>query len=109
EVSFQQPFTFLPGAFSNMGFIGNFTYVKAQLDYLNSDGEVVASRDLLGLSEDTTSGTLYYDDGDFSARISAVNRSGYLTHATGRNNNDREGTNGTTHIDASISYAINDN
>lgn len=109
EASFQQPFTFLPGAFSNLGFIGNFTYVKAQLDYLNSDGEVVATRDLLGLSEDTTSGTLYYDDERFGARISAVNRSSYLTHATGRNGNDREGTNGTTHIDASISYSINDN
>src|SRR5690606_27715897 len=32
EASFQQPFTFLPGAFSNMSFIGNFTYVTAQLD-----------------------------------------------------------------------------
>lgn len=109
EVSYQQPFTFLPGALSNLGFIGNFTYVKAQLDYLNSAGEVVASRDLLGMSEDTTSGTLYYDDGSFSARVSAVNRAGYLTNATGRNNNDREGVNGTTHIDASLSYAINDN
>lgn len=109
ELSYQQPFTFLPGAFSNLGFIGNFTYVKAQLDYLNSDNEVVASRDLLGLSEDTTSGTLYYEDDKFSARVSAVNRAGYLTNATGRNNNDREGVNGTTNIDASISYDINDN
>lgn len=109
EVSYQQPFTFLPGPLSNLGFIGNFTYVKAQLDYLNSSGQVVASRDLLGLSEDTTSGTLYYDDGSFSARISAVNRAGYLTNATGRNNNDREGTNASTHVDASMSYAINDN
>src|SRR5690606_39310755 len=33
----------------------------------------------------------------------------YLTHATGRNNNDREGTNSTTNIDMSASYQLNDN
>lgn len=108
EVSYQQPFTFLPGPFSNLGFIGNFTYVKAQLDYLNSDGEVVATQDLLGMSEDTSSATLYYDDGSFQARVSMTDRSGYLTNATGRNGNDREGTNGTTNIDASISYDFNE-
>lgn len=109
EVSYQQPFTFLPGPFSNLGFIGNFTYVKAQLDYLNSAGEVVATQDLLGMSEDTSSATFYYDDGSFEARVSVVSRAGYLTNATGRNNNDREGTNGTTNVDASMSYDITDN
>jgi len=109
EVSYQQPFTFLPGAFSNLGFIGNFTYVKAQMDYLNADGEIQATRDLLGLSEDTTSATFYYEDDAWSARISMVDRSGYLDHATGRNNNDREGTNRTVNVDASISYQLNDN
>lgn len=109
ELSYQTPFTALPGILSNFGFIGNFTYVEAEQDFLNSSGEVVATRSLLGLSQDTTSGTLYYEDDAFSARVSAVNRSGYLTNATGRNNNDREGTNGTTNIDASASYQFNDN
>jgi TonB-dependent receptor len=109
ELSYQTPFTFLPGFLSNFGFIGNFTYVQAEQDFLNSSGVVVATRSLLGLSQDTTSGTLYYEDDAFSARVSAVNRSGYLTNATGRNNNDREGTNGTTNIDASASYQLNDN
>lgn len=108
EISYQQPFSFLPGALSNLGFIGNFTYVKAQLDYLNTAGEVVATQDLLGMSEDTSSATLYYDDGAFQARVSMTDRSGYLTNATGRNGNDREGTNGTTNIDASISYDFNE-
>lgn len=109
EVSYQQPFNFLPEPFNNLGFIGNFTYVKAQLDYLNSAGEVVATQDLLGMSEDTSSATFYYDDGKLQARVSMTNRAGYLTNATGRNNNDREGVNGTTNIDASISYDFNDN
>ena len=75
---------------------------------MNSDGEVVATRSLLGLSQDTTSGTLYYENDAFSARVSAVHRAGYLTNATGRNNNDREGTNPTTNIDLSASYQLND-
>lgn len=109
ELSYQTPFTFLPGFLSNFGFMGNFTYVEAEQDYLNDDGQVVATRSLLGLSQDTTSGTIYYEDDAFSARVSVVNRSGYLTHATGRNNNDREGTNSTTNIDLSTSYQLNDN
>lgn len=109
EVSYQQPFTFLPGLWSHIGFIGNFTYVKAQMDYLNADGQVQASRDLLGLSEDTSSATLYYEDDALSARVSVVDRSGYLDNAIGRNNNDREGTNGTINVDASLGYQINDN
>lgn len=109
ELSYQTPFTFLPGFLSNFGFIGNFTYVEAEQDFLNANGVVTATRSLLGLSQDTTSGTLYYEDNAFSARVSAVNRSGYLTDANGRNNNDREGTNSTTNIDASASYQFNDN
>ncbi len=108
ELSYQTPFTFLPGFWSNFGFIGNFTYVEAEQNFLNSDGEVVATRSLLGLSQDTTSGTLYYENDAFSARVSAVHRAGYLTNATGRNNNDREGTNPTTNIDLSASYQLND-
>lgn len=109
ELSYQTPFTFLPSFWSNFGFVGNFTYVEAEQDFLNSSGVVVATRSLLGLSQDTTSGTLYYEDDAFSARISAVNRAGYLTNATGRDNNDREGTNGTTNVDAALSYQFNDN
>lgn len=108
EFAYQQPFTFLPGLWSNFGFIGNFTYVKAQLDYLNSDGEVQTTRNLEGLSEDTSSATLYYEDDLLSARISMVNRAGYLDNAIGRNGNDRAGTNATTNVDASVSYQVTD-
>jgi outer membrane receptor protein involved in Fe transport len=36
-------------------------------------------------------------------------RGKYLTTAIGRDNNDMEGTNATTNVDASVSYALNDN
>ena len=43
-----------------------------------------------------------------SARISAANRSSYLTRVPGQNNNDVEGTNGTTNVDVSVSYKVSD-
>ncbi len=110
ELSYQTPFTALPGFWSNFGFIGNFTYVQAEQVFLDSTGAPTATRSLLGLSKDTMSGTFYYEDeSGFSARVSAVHRAGYLTDANGRNGNDREGTNATTNIDAKISYQVNDN
>ncbi|MBU1311050.1 MAG: TonB-dependent receptor [Gammaproteobacteria bacterium] len=106
EVQYQMPFTFLPEGWDRFGFIGNYTYVKAQMDYINADGRILATRDLQGLSESTRSATLYYEDDKFSARISLADRSDYLTNAIGRNNNDMEGTNATRNIDASVSYQL---
>ena len=108
EISFQVPFTFLPGFLQNFGFIGNYTNVDAELDYVNTAGVVVATRPLEGLSEDTSNATLYYETEDFSARVSVAKRSRYLTTAIGRNNNDMEGTNETRNVDASMSYQFND-
>lgn len=109
EVSYQQPFTFLPGLWSQFGFIGNFTYVKAQMDYLDQDGQVLTTRDLLDLSENTSSGTVYWEDDRFGGRLSVVNRSGYLTNALGRDGNDREGVAATTNVDATFFYNLSDN
>lgn len=108
EVGYQQPFTFLPGFWRNFGVITNFTYVKAQLDYTDLSGTVLATRNLRGLSESTKSATLYYEQDKFSARISTVTRSSYLTEPLGRNGNDMEGTNATTNVDASASYQVTD-
>ncbi|WP_423187332.1 TonB-dependent receptor [Alishewanella sp. d11] len=109
EVQYQMPFTFLPEFWNRFGFIGNYTYVKAQMDYVNNTGVVLATRDLQGLSEATKSATLYYEDEKFAARISLADRSDYLTNAIGRDNNISEGTNATRNIDASMSYQLNDN
>lgn len=108
EVQYQMPFSFLPEFWDRFGFIGNYTYVKAQMDYINNTGIVLATRDLTGLSENTRSATLYYEDDKFAARVSMAYRSSYLTNALGRNGNDMEGTNATRNIDASLSYQLND-
>jgi len=109
EISYQQPFTFLPGIFSNFGFIGSYTNVDSDLAYLNTEGEVQAIRPLIDLSDESSSATLYYEDDKFSGRVSIATRSGYLTTPVGRDGNAMEGTNGTTNVDASFGYQFNDN
>jgi TonB-dependent receptor len=108
EISYQMPFTFLPEFWNRFGFTGNFTHVKAQMDYINVSGVVQATRDLQGLSRNTLAATLYYEHEKLNARVSLANRDKYLTTAVGRENNDMEGTNATSNIDASISYSINE-
>jgi len=108
EIGYQQQFTFLPGFWSNFGFMGAYTAVDSDLGYLNTDGEVQATKPLIGLSDETISATLYWENDTFSGRVSMANRSGYLTTPIGRNNNEEEGTNETTNIDASFSYQATD-
>lgn len=108
ELSYQLPFTFLPEFWNRFGFIGNYTHVSAQMDYINTAGVVQATRDLTGLSRNTIAATLYYEHEKLNARVSLAKRERYLTTAIGRDNNDMEGTNATTNIDASMSYAFNE-
>ncbi|KXI29064.1 TonB-dependent receptor [Paraglaciecola hydrolytica] len=109
EIIFQTPFTFLPGFLQDFGIMANYTQVKGQMDYVDTFGVVLATRNLMGLSEKARSATLYYEKDAFSARVSMAYRSDYLTTAIGRNGADMEGTNPTTNVDAAMSYKINDN
>lgn len=115
EISYQQPFTFLPGAWSNFGAILNYTGVESEITY-----EVVPAPpadpvvtfvddDLTGLSKSAYNATLYFDNKIVSARVSAAYRSDYLTTVPGRNGNDVEGTAETMNIDFSATYNINEN
>ncbi len=65
--------------------------------------------DLLNLSPKSMNATLYYDDGTFSARVSASKRAGFVTRVPGQNNNDVEGKNGSTNVDLSFTYRVNKN
>jgi iron complex outermembrane receptor protein len=110
EINYQQPFTFLPGWGKNFGTLLNYTRVQSTIDYLVSpNGSTTITDDLINLSPKSWNATLYYDDGRFSARVSAAFRSTFLTRVPGQNNNDVEGKNGTTNVDASISYKVNPN
>ena len=117
-MNYQQPFTFLPGKWANAGLQLSYTYVDSQIQYTTSTGVPTIKTDLLGLSKHSYAGTLYYDGDQFSARVSLTKRDDYLTTAPGRNssaalpvgpgNNDVEGTKGTTTVDASLSWKIDD-
>ncbi len=110
ELNYQQPFTFLPGVFKNFGTLLNYTYVKSKIDYLVSPTSATTiTDDLLNLSPKSWNATLYYDDGTLSGRVSASNRQGFVTRVPGQNNNDVEGKNSSTNIDASVSYKIDKN
>jgi TonB-dependent receptor len=116
EVSYQQPFTFLPGVWSNFGAIVNYTQVASEIIYKTPVPTVLdplatanVKDDLTGLSKNAYNATLYFDNKVFSARVSAAYRSDYLTTVPGRNGNDVEGTAETMNIDFSSSYNINDN
>lgn len=111
EVNWQQPFTFLPDPFSNLGLLANVTYVQAQQTYFNTNGTIQAVADLVNLSRRSANATLYYDDGTFQARISAAYRSKYIPQggiAPG-NLNDITVNGATFNLDASSSYKIDDN
>jgi TonB-dependent receptor len=109
EINVQQPFGFLPGIGRNFGVLLNYTQVKSKIDYLVSPTSTTTiTDDLLNLSPKSSNVTLYYDDGRFSARVSASRRSAYLQRVPGQNNNDVEGKNGTFNVDFSVSYKLND-
>ena len=109
EISYQQPFSFLPGFWSNFGLILNYTGVESEIEYLSPTGAVAAKEDLTGLSKSAYNATLYWENEKFSARVSAAYRDEFLTTVPGRNNNDVEGTIETLTIDASSTWTVNDN
>ena len=114
EISYQQPFTFLPGFFSHFGVILNYTGVESEIEYLappviiNSvaQPQVTVKDDLTGLSKSAYNATLYWENEVFSARVSAAYRDEYLTTVPGRNNNDVEGTIETLNLDFSATWTV---
>ncbi|QBB69413.1 TonB-dependent receptor [Pseudolysobacter antarcticus] len=109
ELGYQQSFTFLPGFWKDFGTIINYTHVTSKIQYVTSTGANSLLTDLTGLSKNAYNGTLFYDNGTYSARVSVAHRDGYLTTVPGRNNNDVEGTKGTTNVDFMTSWKYNQN
>jgi iron complex outermembrane receptor protein len=109
ELNVQQPFTFLPGWGRNFGTLLNYTKVKSKIEYVVSPTSAsTITDDLLNLSPTSWNATLYYDDGKFSARVSASQRSAFVTRVPGQNNNDVEGKNSSTNVDLSMTYKFDD-
>jgi TonB-dependent receptor len=113
EINYQQPFKFLPGAWSNLGVLLNYTYVDSKIDYVTSPTGATppVQNDLVNLSKNAWNATLYYEDGGFSVRTSASYRDSYLTSVPAANApaiQDADGTNETLNVDLAASYSLND-
>ncbi|AQR62280.1 hypothetical protein BZG35_11965 [Brevundimonas sp. LM2] len=107
EVSYQQPFAFLPGFLGNTGVQLNYTRVESEIDYCsNALCTTFVTDDLAALSPTAYNGTLYYEDDTFSARVSASYREAYLQNVPGRNGNAKEGKQETLNWDVSASYNV---
>ena len=114
EFNYTQPFTFLPGKWSNLGMQLNYTYVESKIQYLTSSGAAAQKTDLTGLSKNAWNATLFYEGERWSGRVSATNRDDYLIQVPGTEagfNSAAQGVHGqsgTTFLDASIRYRISD-
>jgi iron complex outermembrane receptor protein len=113
EINYQQPLKFLPGAWSNLGLLLNYTYVDSEIDYVTSLNGTTppVTNDLVNLSNRAWNATLYYEGGGISVRTSAAYRDRYLTTVPATNApaiQDAEGTNETLNLDLAASYAINE-
>jgi len=113
EINYQQPFKFLPGAWSNLGVLLNYTYVDSKIDYVTSATGLTppVQNDLVNLSKNAWNATLYYEGGGISVRSSASFRNRYLTGvpaASAPTIQDADGTDATLNVDLSASYSFND-
>jgi iron complex outermembrane receptor protein len=113
ELNYQQPFRFLPGKWSNLGVLLNYTYVDSKIDYVTSATGATppVTNNLVNLSPKAWNATLYYEDGAFSIRTSAAFRDAYLTLVPATNAptiQDAEGTNETFNLDLATSYSVNE-
>jgi iron complex outermembrane receptor protein len=111
EINWQQPLTFLPGAWSHFGYILNYTFVDSNIEYLTSTtpGAPTVNATLVGLSKHAANATLYYETDRWSIRGSASYRDGYLTQVPGNDGNAYHGTNSTLNVDAQASFNIRPN
>jgi iron complex outermembrane recepter protein len=114
EISYQQPFSFLPGFFSHFGLILNYTGVESEIEYFAPPvivngvplPQATVKEDLTGLSKSAYNATLYWENEVFGARVAAAYRDDYLTTVPGRNNNDVEGTISTLNVDFSATWTV---
>ncbi|QJR80722.1 TonB-dependent receptor [Alteromonas pelagimontana] len=111
ELTFSRDLDFLPAPFDNLGVIANYTYSDGDALYRNIYG--IEGNDqkkpFTGLSKDSYNFTLYYEEDNWGARVSAAYRSPYITGASSSGDQDESGYHSTTYVDFSAFYQITDN
>jgi len=113
ELNAQIPFNFTSGFISHFGVLANYTHVMSKINYcLSSSGgvcTVTVKDDLVGLSKDTASGTLYWENDKFSIRGTINYRGPFIRGIPASPGSDLVGNHATTFVDASASYNLTDN
>jgi TonB-dependent receptor len=113
ELNAQVQFRNLPGLWSNTGFLANYTHVESTIKYVLTSAAGVpltfTEDDLVDLSPNTASGTLFYDDGSFSIRTTASYRDAYIRALPASAGSDIRGNKANMFVDASASWNVNDN
>jgi TonB-dependent receptor len=115
ELAAQIPFSaFTDGMLSNFGILANATFIDSNASF-NVQGPAIApggalqnavvSNTLGNVTKKAFNGTLYYDDGKFSARGMLSYRGRYHEGASGTGN-ILEGYGATTNFDASVRYKL---
>jgi len=117
ELAGQIPFSaFTDGMLANFGILANATFIDSNASF-NVQGPAIAaggalqnavvSNTLSNVTKKAFNGTLYYDDGKFSARGMLSYRGRYHEGSSGTGN-ILEGYGATTNFDASIRYKFTD-
>jgi iron complex outermembrane receptor protein len=93
----------------------NYTFVTSSVKYFSQlpgtpgVNATTVQGPLTNLSKNAANATLYWDNGTWSARVSAAYRGPYLTLIPGSNNNNVEGTQATLNLDFASSWNVTDN
>jgi iron complex outermembrane recepter protein len=110
-VNAQVPFNFLDGFLGNFGVLANYTHVVSTIEYCLGSGaqcSTTTTADLVGLSKNTASGTLFYEDDKFSFRTTVNWRDRFIRGLPASQGSDLQGNAPTLYVDASASYNVTD-
>jgi iron complex outermembrane receptor protein len=112
ELNAQVQFRMLPGFLADTGFLANYTHVESTIQYVLTSANGVpltfTKDDLVDLSPNTASATLFYDNGTFSIRATGAYRDAYIRGLPASAGSDVRGNKANTFVDASASWNVND-
>jgi iron complex outermembrane recepter protein len=90
--------------------LGNYTHITSKIRYIlasvNGTPTVTTTADLVGLSKNTASGTIFYEDAKFSIRGTASYRDRYIRAIPASPGSDVQGNSPNTFVDASASFNV---
>jgi TonB-dependent receptor len=120
EINAQIPFTFLDvPVLRNFGVLANYTRVASEIEYVLTtapnpaapggfDILATTTNDLVDLSKNTASATLFYDDGRFGARVTGSYRDKFIRGIPASIGSDVRANKANTFVDFSSSFNVNE-